>query len=479
MRGNDLVGHEPTGVRWSQDSRRVYFRWKRAGEPRLKETDLYVADRDGSGLRRLTEEEAQARAAGRGRAVERQAPDGLCRGRRSLSLRPRERRAAPADAHRRWGERPALHARPAARLPSRGRTTSTCCRSRRAARTADGHPHGRRAGRRTRRSAALRARSSAKKQERGLIEAVRERAAQREEQEARRRRREPRKPFNLPAGQSPANLNPSPGGKYVAVTVVQPAAGAKNTIVPNYVTESAYTEDIPSRPKVGDAQGRARMAVIEIETGEAGGSSTGSRPRGRRKKVRASRASARRSSPGCSGRERATAPSSSRARPTTKTAGCSPSTRRAARRRVLDRLHDDAWVGRPRGLDPRLARRPAHAFTSSPSATATRTSTRSAVDGGEPRQLTSGKFEVSDVRLSADKTKFYFTLERGRPGRAPALLRCRSGAGARTRLTAMPGRNAGDALARRGDARARAVLQQPAARALPRRPTGPGPRRGR
>ncbi|MDQ5838727.1 MAG: hypothetical protein M3379_18270, partial [Acidobacteriota bacterium] len=59
MRGPDLVGYQPTGVYWSQDSRRVYFRWKRAGEPRLKEPSLYVVDADGTGLRKLTDEEAR------------------------------------------------------------------------------------------------------------------------------------------------------------------------------------------------------------------------------------------------------------------------------------------------------------------------------------------------------------------------------------------------------------------------------------
>src|SRR5215210_6102805 len=59
MRGPDLVGHTPTGVYWSQDSGRVFFRWKRAGEPRLKETDLYVVNADGTGLRKLSEEEAR------------------------------------------------------------------------------------------------------------------------------------------------------------------------------------------------------------------------------------------------------------------------------------------------------------------------------------------------------------------------------------------------------------------------------------
>src|SRR5262249_11144739 len=62
MRGPDLVGYEPTRVYWSQDSKRVYFRWKRAGEARLKEPDLYVVNRDGGGLRKLSEDEAKLAA---------------------------------------------------------------------------------------------------------------------------------------------------------------------------------------------------------------------------------------------------------------------------------------------------------------------------------------------------------------------------------------------------------------------------------
>jgi hypothetical protein len=59
MRGPRLVGYPPTAVYWSRDSQRVYFRWKQADEPRLKETSLYVVNRDGSGLRRLSEDEAR------------------------------------------------------------------------------------------------------------------------------------------------------------------------------------------------------------------------------------------------------------------------------------------------------------------------------------------------------------------------------------------------------------------------------------
>src|SRR5438128_747586 len=59
MRVPDLIGYEPSRPYWSQDGQHLYFRWKHAGEPRLKELDLYVVNRDGSGLRKLTEEEAK------------------------------------------------------------------------------------------------------------------------------------------------------------------------------------------------------------------------------------------------------------------------------------------------------------------------------------------------------------------------------------------------------------------------------------
>src|SRR5204863_10107012 len=78
-----------------------------------------------------------------------------------------------------------------------------------------------------------------KNEQKDLLEAVRERAARREEDEARRKKDNPRKPFTLQARQTVAALQLSPDEKYVLATVVEIPVGAKNTIVPNYVTESA------------------------------------------------------------------------------------------------------------------------------------------------------------------------------------------------------------------------------------------------
>src|SRR5262249_503373 len=59
MMGTSLVGYDPRAVRWSGDSQRIYFQWKQASEPREKDFDLYTVNRDGSGLRKLSEEEAR------------------------------------------------------------------------------------------------------------------------------------------------------------------------------------------------------------------------------------------------------------------------------------------------------------------------------------------------------------------------------------------------------------------------------------
>ena len=56
MRGPDLVGTSPSQLRWSPDGQELYFEWKRPGE---EKKGLYRVGRDGSGLRRLPEEEAE------------------------------------------------------------------------------------------------------------------------------------------------------------------------------------------------------------------------------------------------------------------------------------------------------------------------------------------------------------------------------------------------------------------------------------
>src|SRR2546429_470878 len=57
MRGPKLVGYPPTGLRWSGDSARLYFEWRRPGED---EASTWVVARDGGEPRRLTDGERRS-----------------------------------------------------------------------------------------------------------------------------------------------------------------------------------------------------------------------------------------------------------------------------------------------------------------------------------------------------------------------------------------------------------------------------------
>jgi dipeptidyl aminopeptidase/acylaminoacyl peptidase len=58
-------------------------------------------------------------------------------------------------------------------------------------------------------------------------------------------------------------LQISPDGRFVTYRLYQAPAAAKSTIVPDYVTESGFTTDIPGRTKVGTPQGKYDFYVYD------------------------------------------------------------------------------------------------------------------------------------------------------------------------------------------------------------------------
>ena len=56
MRGPDLVGYPPTGLRWSADSQKLYFDWRKPGEDKAS---TYVVGRDGGAPPKLTDDESK------------------------------------------------------------------------------------------------------------------------------------------------------------------------------------------------------------------------------------------------------------------------------------------------------------------------------------------------------------------------------------------------------------------------------------
>src|SRR4051794_24560423 len=60
MRGPELVGYEPAAVRWSHDGQSLYFQWKKYSDQIIAPIDTYAVNRDGSNLRKLTDEEIKS-----------------------------------------------------------------------------------------------------------------------------------------------------------------------------------------------------------------------------------------------------------------------------------------------------------------------------------------------------------------------------------------------------------------------------------
>jgi dipeptidyl aminopeptidase/acylaminoacyl peptidase len=500
MRGPRLVGYPPSGVYWSQDSQRVYFRWKSPEEPRLKETSLYVVNRDGTGLRRLTDDEARQAPPSGGElskdktmTVFTEDGDIFIYDHVKNQRRPVTRTTdAETNAHFTYDQKRIYFTRQNnlyvmalddglleqltdIRSGAAGAPTAPTSGGGRGGGTQGQTGPPRQTGTGDEPQRGTDSQEYVKKEQRALIESVRERAEQREEQEKKRKAREKRKPFNPPAGQNVGILTLSPDGKYVIATISQPATGAKNIIVPNYVTESGYTEDITGGTKVGDTQTRTRLAILSVETGEVKNVDHGQREvaapvRTRTEMNTTEQVQRERGDPEARTQQQESGQQgrrgeSERGQPRDRDVQLSqiqwsedgknavlmarsadnkdrwvllldPATGKTT---VLTKIHDDAWVGGPGAFT--LGWLPdnehiyfqlerdgfAHLYTTS-------------IKGGEPAQLTSGKFEVSGVRISTDKTKFYFTSSEGSFFERHLYSMPLTG-GTRTRLTTMPGNN--------------------------------------
>ncbi len=268
MRGPALYGYAPRAVRWSGGGQRVYFEWKQASEPQEKEWSTWVVNRDGAGLRRLSDEEA------------REAPPPFgnpsADGTRVVFARDGDIFLYDLQADRMRRLTKTGDAESSPRLTRDGRAVAFVRSSNLYLLSLESGaieqlthilPPGQPDPDEERKGTA--SQEWLKKQERELLDAVEKRARQREEREAKRKKENPRKPFKLTPRQTVTDLMLAPDGTQVLATIMERPQEAKTALMPLYVTESAYTETQPTRTKVGDLQPRARMALISVETGEA------------------------------------------------------------------------------------------------------------------------------------------------------------------------------------------------------------------
>jgi dipeptidyl aminopeptidase/acylaminoacyl peptidase len=444
MRGPGLVGYEPSEIRWSGDSERIYFQWKQASDPIPKESDTYVANRDGTGLRKLSEEEAKSAPPFGGDTTKDKrltvfAHDGdIFVYDRTSGQRRRITNTVEAESNPHFlrdGKRVYFTRGENLFVMSLDGGSLVQLTDIRTKEEMDDQP-GRRSPaeerRRKPRPPDLERKKGTESQEylrteeRELLEAVRERAATREDLEAKRRRENPRKHFTLEDRQFVTTLQLSPDEKYVTAIISQENATTKSAVVPSFVNEAGYTEDIRSRTKVGDVQPKTRLAVIEAQTGEA-------------KWIE-----------GEAGRQ-AQLFQPVWSEDGTKAALMARSFDNkdrwilaldagAGKTRKIVALHDDAWVDGPgfNLLGWMKGDRELY-FESERSGFAQLYAI--AWDGGEPRALTSGNWEVNGVDLSPDKSMFYLTTSEAGSGERQ-LYEMPAEGGARTRITTLAGNHA-------------------------------------
>jgi dipeptidyl aminopeptidase/acylaminoacyl peptidase len=458
MRGPALVGYEPTGVRWTHDGNSILFQWKRYSDKEIAPMDTYTVNRDGSGLRKLTAEEVrQLPAVGgdttRDKHLTVYSSSGdlytlnNTTGKISQLTKTSEAETNPRftqDGKRvtftRGGNLFLMS------LDSGFLEQLTDIRSPAApgAAPAAGGGRGQGGGGRGQGGGGGRGAAVAtgdtpteprgtdsqeylKKEQKELLQVVRERVELREEQQ-KKRIQDPRKPFTLQARQTAGALQLTPDGKYVIASIFETAAApAKNTIVPNYITDSAYTEDITGRSNVGDSQGTSRLAILNVETGEVKWVD-----HGQTKLVQMS-------APVWSeDGTKAVIGARSADNKDRWILALDPAT---GKTRVLVNIHDDAWVGGPQGAANTLAwlknDREAY-FISEKTGFAQLYAV--SFDGGEPRALTTGKWEVLNVRQSRDKSKFYLIANADGPS-DQFLYEMPGDGGPLTRISQAPGKH--------------------------------------
>jgi dipeptidyl aminopeptidase/acylaminoacyl peptidase len=250
----------------------------------------------------------------------------------------------------------------------------------------------------------------------------------------------------------------SPDERFVTYRLSQAAKGVKTAVVPSYVTESGYTEDLLARTKVGNAQAASELWVYDRQKDTTWAVATKDIPGitdepDYRKDYPQKAANAKKDS---------AATKKPAARPVifhgpywsedgkqavmvirsldNKDRWIMKFDPATGTLRLLNRQRDEAWIGGPGiGAYPGfagdmgwLADNQTFWFESEETGYAHLYTIN--VVSGQKKQLTSGKFEVSDVMLSKDKQQFYYLSNEVHPGEKH-LYRLPVTGGKPTRLT--------------------------------------------
>ncbi len=237
----------------------------------------------------------------------------------------------------------------------------------------------------------------------------------------------------------------SPGERFITFVLNKPARQAKRTMVPNYIHETGFTEVLDARTKVGSTQSTYQLGVYDIkedtvlfvctedipgiydrpaylETYDEAGSEEDAQEKSQETEKSEQKSAREVMFPDLVWAEDEDCAVVSVMAQDHKDRWIMLLEPDSARLRLLDRQHDDAWIGGPgirrwRRQGPVLGWMPDGRrvwFQSEASGTSHLYTVD--IQTGEKTALTSGPFEVYTPRISRDKKQWTFTSNEAHPG---------------------------------------------------------------
>jgi len=222
------------------------------------------------------------------------------------------------------------------------------------------------------------------------------------------------------------SVESSPDGRYITYRVTKSPDGVKNAIVPNYVTASGFTEDIPNRTKVGASQSTSESYIFDTQRDTVYKINTSAIPGikdlpdyvkdyPKEMALRTKRNEDRKvfirgpfwSEDGKNAVVEVIAQDN-------KDKWIMKLDAVSGGLTLLDQEHNDAWVGGP-GQGNLGWTDNNHFYFESEASGYAHIYVLDVIDGSK-KQITSGKWEVQTLQLSNDKKTFYFTANIEHPG---------------------------------------------------------------
>jgi dipeptidyl aminopeptidase/acylaminoacyl peptidase len=451
MRGPELVGYPPDNLRWSADSQKLYFDWRKPGED---EASTYWVPKAGGTPTKL--DDAQKRnvppANGRWDKARKRvvfADRGDIVMLDAAGARRWITRTTAGEGNPRW---------------ARNDTAITYVREGNLfvvpldATGATAIQQLTEIGPRRAEPRLTDSQRFIRDEQEKLLEVIKEQKEQKKKAEE-RAKQDKLPALELQDRQTATDLMLSPDDTHVFVLVAERPVGARNIIVPNYVTETGYAEDIPGRTAVGDAQNRTLLAVMNVKTGKTVWADASFAPPVDERPP-AAPAGAATPAPGQGPGRRAerevrwSMPNvSSDGKLAIASARSADNKDRwyvvvdaeSGKTRVVDTLHDDAWIREAGGGfgSPGVEFLPDNKrvwFLSERDGWMHLYTLDVGDSDAKAKQLTSGKWEIANASLARDGQKFYVTSTEVHPGERH-LYTVPVDGGPRTKVTSMTGSN--------------------------------------